>query len=278
MKKRLLYLIGLILATALLASCDPPAATTVQTPEPTVNASPVSALPEPSPLISETPEPTVPADVSPTPVPSVPTLLTFDEAREICGTWLENHADVSSDAFHEWVVDPYEIPPPTYYLFGVPYYEFPVSHSRDGASGFWHSILVQAETGALLSLYEVWSDEKLQTTTVELLDDWYAGEPASYAPARMTADEAMGIYDAWLYEHSDNSSDDYSLDKQSNSKYVLFGEQYYRFDAEDEWKYWYNILVHMETGELLYMMTSDGMFGEISIEPLDDWHDSTNAQ
>jgi hypothetical protein len=232
--------------------------------------------------ISPTPEPTVPVVASPTPAPeaSEPTLLTFDEAREICATWLENHTDVPKEYFDEYVVDPYEIPPPTYYLFDVPYYKFHVSYSMDGASGFSHDILVQAETGALLSLYEVWSDEKLQTATVELLDDWYAGEPAAFPPARLTADEAVAVYDAWLQEHPGNAeySTDYSIDKQSNSTYVLFGEQYYYFHAKDGWMYWYNILVHMETGELLFIMIEDGMFGGTTIMPLDDWYDMAPAQ
>lgn len=280
MKKILLYLIGLSLATALLVSCDPPYTTTVQTPEPTDNPSPVSAKPEPSPSILETPDPIVPADVSPTPEPPAPTLLTFDEAREICGTWLENHADLPSYTIHEWGYAPDEIPPPTYFLFGVPYYEFLVSYRWDGASGFSHEILVQAETGELLSLYRMGSDEMNLTTTVEFLDEWYAGEPAAVAPARLTTDGAIAIYDAWLYEHSDNPEycAEYSIDKQSSDMYVLFGEQYYLFYAKDEWKYWYKILVHMKTGELLFMMITDGMFPETSIEPLDDWYDSTYAQ
>lgn len=291
MKKILLFLIGLTLAISMLVSCAPTSAK-VQTPEPSDDASPVSALPEPSPSVLETPEPTisaivspspeptVSADVSPSPKPSSPTLLTFDEAREICATWLENHTDVPSEYFDEWVVDPYEIPPPTYYLFNVPYYKIFVSNCLDGASKFSHDILVQAETGALLSLSEVWLDENLQTTTVELLDDWYAAETAASAPASLTADEAIAVYDAWLQEHSDNPNDtaEYSLDKQSNSKFVLFGEQYYYFKAEDGWMYWYNILVHMETGELLFMMIEDGMFGGTTIMPLDDWYDMANVQ
>jgi hypothetical protein len=286
MKK--LYLVGLTLAMALLVSCVPTSTTPAQTPQPTDNSSPVSSLPEPSPSLLKTPEPTVPADVSPTPKPTVPanvspapepsasTLLTFDEARKICGTWLKDHDDVPSELFQVLANVSFETSPPTYFLFGMPYYEFQVSY--DAASKSWHYILVQADTGELVSLNKMRT--KNLTVIVELLDDWYVGEPATYAPASLTADEAIEIYDTWLSEHSDNPefSAEYSLDKQSYDTYVLFGEQYYFFQAKDEQKYWYNILVHMETGELLFMMIEDGMYGGTTIEPLDDWYDTTYPQ
>ncbi len=274
LKKKLLYLLALTLTITVFVSCAP-ASPTVQTPNQTVNSPSASSLIEPSLSTSET---TAPADPSPTQTPYTQAFLTFDEARKICSSWLENHDDVPSHTFHEWVYDPYEIPPPTYFLFGEPYYEFPVSNSWAGASGFSHLILVQAKTGELLSLYKWGTDQKHLMTTIELLDDWYSGEPAISAPASLTSDEAISIYNAWLYEHSDNQgySGEYSIDAQANDTYVLFGEQYYRFHAKDDQKYWYNILVNMETGKLLFMMITDGMFSETSIELLDEWYNRTH--
>ena len=233
------------------------------------NSAPPSAT-VPPPTSSPSSDPTDPADASTTP-PSEPTLLTYDEARAICGAWLDDHADLTSYSIPDY--DPYEIPPPTYSLFGTDYYEFCVSYSWDEAyaNGHLHYILVHAETGELLSRFIIITEGERRTVTVELLDDWYTGEHAAYPPALLTADEAMAIYDAWRDKHGDYS--EYSLNRQSYGQYVIFGEQYYYFHAEDGYMYWYNILVHMETGELLFMMIEDGMFGGEHVMQLDYWHD-----
>jgi len=131
---------------------------------------------------------------------------------------------------------------------------------------------VHAETGELLSLFRVKTDEEHLTVTVELLDDWYNDEHAEYASARLTANEAIAIYNTWIDKHFDNNAE-YRLNGQSHDEYVIFGEQYYYFHAEDGYKYWYNILVHTRTGELLFVEISDGMFGGEHIMPLDDWYD-----
>ena len=37
--------------------------------------------------------------------------------------------------------------------------------------------------------------------------------------------------------------------------------------------YWYNVLVHAITGELLYYLSSDGQHPVIVIGPLDEWRE-----
>ena len=94
-------------------------------------------------------------------------------------------------------------------------------------------------------------------------------EPGTAAPARLTADEAREIYNAWLVDRAELS--DYTLSGASEA-YEHDGEVYYLFHAEEMSLYWYNILVHMETGELLFMMTPDGEDPIATVEPLEDWY------
>ena len=113
-----------------------------------------------------------------------------------------------------------------------------------------------------------------RTTTVERLDDWYASGNTAYSSARLTVDDAIAAYNTWMaanYQGDDYS--EYHLSRESYQRYLIFGEQYYYLNAEDYFKYWYNVLVHMDTGELLNIMTSDGMYPETIIEPLADWFD-----
>jgi len=99
-------------------------------------------------------------------------------------------------------------------------------------------------------------------------------EPGTSAPARLTADGAREIYNAWLVDHAELS--DYTLSDE-NETYEWDGEEYYLFHAEEMSRYWYNILVHMETGALLFMMTPDGEDPETTVEPLDDWYNTHYA-
>ena len=98
-------------------------------------------------------------------------------------------------------------------------------------------------------------------------------ESESSKPASLSVDEAIAIYNTWLDNHEDISS--HTLHKQYYQTFNWFGEQYYWFGADDASRYWYNILVHMETGELLFMMKSDGEYSATSIELLDDWYGNT---
>ena len=95
-------------------------------------------------------------------------------------------------------------------------------------------------------------------------------------PALLSVDEANEIYNAWLVEHDELSS--FTLDTQSYQMFELLGEQYYRFNTTEAISYWYNILIHTKTGELLFMMNSDGENPTTSIEPLEDWYNSAYGE
>ena len=93
-------------------------------------------------------------------------------------------------------------------------------------------------------------------------------------PSRITAAEARELYAAWQEDHTEAA--EYTL-SEANETYEWQGGQYHLFHAEKPDWYWYNILVHMETGELLFMMTPDGEDPETTVEPLNDWYDTTFA-
>ena len=203
-----------------------------------------------------------------------PPQLSYEEARAICGAWIDDHPDLTSYELRPLGYGA-EIPPPTYDLFGEQYYEFGVSFLWDQtySTGYSHVVLVHADTGEMLSLFMSQMDGGFLTQTVLRLDDWYSGEYAAITPALLSPDEAAEFYDAWIEEHRGDRdvSNLYSLDKYFYAMYEIFGDQYYHFSAEEDYLYWYNILVHADTGELLFMMTSDGMFAETIIATLDEW-------
>lgn len=218
---------------------------------------------------------------------SASALLTYDEAMAIARAWLDDHTDLpSSYTIHDWSNPPDEIPPPTYSLFGIEYYEFPMVSNWDEtySNGYVHYVLVHAETGELLSSYcdfYLGTDGKdLRDVSIEELDDWYNDSHAAYTPAVLSADESIAIYDVWKNERYGDNPDYSGLDlhRKSYGKYEIFGEQYYYFRAEDSTKYWYNILVHMGTGELLHVTIYDGMFGGEDVMLLDDWFDKVYTQ
>jgi len=82
----------------------------------------------------------------------------------------------------------------------------------------------------------------------------------------LTSDGAFAVYDSWQKNHPDMP-----LISRQSSTYEYKGEQYYLFPAKDAYMYYYNILVHMESGELLHMLIEDGMDPITLIEPLDNW-------
>ena len=92
------------------------------------------------------------------------------------------------------------------------------------------------------------------------------------APAGLSASEAKAIYDAWLEDHDELAG--YTLGDEAET-YEWQDGQYYLFHAENPTYYWYNILVDMETGELLFMMMSDGEYPETIVQPLDGWYAET---
>ena len=89
------------------------------------------------------------------------------------------------------------------------------------------------------------------------------------APARLSAEEARALYTVWLETHPELA--EYTLSAVDDT-YEWQGEQYHMFHtARPDW-YWYNILVHTETGELLFLMTPDGEDPVTTVEPLEDWY------
>jgi len=111
-------------------------------------------------------------------------------------------------------------------------------------------------------VYEKWKDAEAAAPAQKLPDTW------------LSAAEAKAVYDAWLERRAELS--EYTL-AESSETYEYDGEEYYLFRAEEMSRYWYNILVHMETGALLFMMTPDGEDPETTIESLDDWYDEHYA-
>jgi len=203
-----------------------------------------------------------------------PPLLSFEEAKALCGAWIDAHPDLTTYKVN-WMSYESETPPPTFSLFGELYYEFNVSYLWDQtySTGYSHTVLVHAGTGELASLFMSQVDGEFLTQTIVPLDDWYRGESAAPPQALLTADEAVARYNAWVDERSEDRAifSLHRLYEYFYGMYEIFGEQYYHFYAEDDLLYWYNVLIHVNTGEMLFMMTSDGMFPETMIETLEDW-------
>ena len=141
--------------------------------------------------------------------------------------------------------------------YSYEFYRFYLSIVRLGVA----EILVDKETGALFHF-----DSPYSSVGFAPIDDWYNADHAAYAPA-LSADDARAVYRTWLSRHGAMSA--YTL----GPHYDLYedGGYYYWFQAENPEWYWFNILVHMDTGELLFMMTPDGEDPEPEIEPLDDY-------
>ena len=53
---------------------------------------------------------------------------------------------------------------------------------------------------------------------------------------------------------------------------IIDDEEYYAFYTDSNDMYWFSVLVHKTTGELLQRTVSDGQFPTEYIEPLDDWY------
>jgi hypothetical protein len=103
-----------------------------------------------------------------------------------------------------------------------------------------------------------------------------SSSPGATASSRLTVDEARAIYDAWLDGYANRQSDfgdksEYTLNKKTHRLIELQGKHYYWFQLDGTERYWFNILVHMETGELLYMDTPDGPDPVTTVQPLEDW-------
>jgi len=230
-----------------------------------------SQTPPPEPV--PTPEPPEPVVESPPPVPNA-TPMTYEEAMAICIAWFDARADLSHYILNDWVEPGYPMPP-TFAIFGEQYYTFYVSYNMEDEDEYYHVILVHVETGELISFAFDENDGDLPTVFVEMIEDWYLGERAEPTPALLSASEALRLYQTRM----DDLPDDHDyyfeirMDRQPQGKVVLFGELYYLFEAEENHMYWYNVLVHMVTGDLLFMWIHDGMYGGFEIMHLDDMLD-----
>ena len=259
MKKILFCIIGLSLAMMPLVSCgDSSPKTSTQIPKAINNASSASESSEST---------NVPAESAlPTPASAESEGLSVNAALAVYSTWLNNCDDMSSFTLNKQYYQLFDI-------FGEQYYWF----SANDPSKYWYHILVHMQTGELLFMMK--SDGEHSATSIELLDDWYNESaetedvPSTLTP--LSVNDAIAVYSTWLDSHEEVSS--YTLDNQYYQTFDLFGAQYYWFNANDPSRYWYNILVHMQTGELLFMMTSDGEYPTTSIEPLDNWYGNNYA-
>ena len=273
MKKILLHMLALSFTIITLASCGSSpqeeihlsdavseavnnALSTSEASRPTEPATePVASTPATSAATLPTPEPE----------PSAPDGLSVDEAISIYNTWLATHEEVASYTLNKQYYQTMDI-------FGEPYYWF----STDDPTKYWYHVLVPMETGELLFMMK--SDGEYAGTVIEPLEDWYSGvfvdssesTDTPSEPTYLSVDEAIAVYQAWLADHDEVSS--YPLNKQYYQTFDLFGEPYYWFSTENPIAYWYHVLVPMQTGDLLFMMTSDGEHSATSIERLDDWY------
>ena len=88
----------------------------------------------------------------------------------------------------------------------------------------------------------------------------------------LSVNKARALAQAWLDKHpvedGPNKLDDMFFEYTHN------GEVYYQFFLTTMQMYWFNILVHMETGDMLLLLIEDGMDGGDYIEPLDEWYNN----
>ena len=222
--------------------------------------------PTPTPPPTPTPQPPDPVIDEPKPEPQMQAPQTYEDAVAICIAWLDERSDLSSYTIYDMAEPGYPVPP-TFSILEERYYEIYVVYNEGGAFEFSHLILVHEETGELASFSWMISNEEHRTYTLESLDDWYTGERVELTDALLSADEALEIYYARIDDLPPTMAlfNETPMNEQSTVTFVLFGEQYYHFIAEEDYKYWFNILVHMDTGDMLFMFTSDGLYPETEI-------------
>jgi len=95
--------------------------------------------------------------------------------------------------------------------------------------------------------------------------------PPAESTAVLSVEEAREIAQVWLDEHPVHEPD--LIDKDEHEDVDHDGNSFFRFFHIEPMMYWFSILVNVESGELLVMLTEDGMEpGPPVIEPLDDWY------
>ena len=82
--------------------------------------------------------------------------------------------------------------------------------------------------------------------------------------------EARRLLQMWLDDHPFDPPAVLALkhEEYTNDN----GDAFYLFSLDDVQRYWLNFLVNKDTGDLFFMMISDGEETTIEIEPLDDWY------
>jgi predicted small lipoprotein YifL len=88
-------------------------------------------------------------------------------------------------------------------------------------------------------------------------------------PNQMTANEARSVLRDWLAGHPIAPPDVLSAEYGERD---VGGEAYYLFSLDNMEMYWANFLVHKQTGDLLFMMVSDGEEPDTYTMPLGDWY------
>jgi len=240
---------------------------------------------------TDEPVPTPTVDLSIIPETLVEDYLQYQNALATARSWFAARDDDLSGFFirddSSIVSEHCEIPPPTFTLFGAEYYRFwprPYDNSKMVISP---GLLVPVDTGDLLAFLKAyfypsldgddWETHTLDAT-IDLADDWTANRPAINKTTRLSAQDAFDIYNAWLSEKSALHPfiADYALHEQPRGTYEILGERYYYFRSEEAQRYYFNVLVHMDTGELLCVEIEDGMWGGEHVSFLDTWLDYTS--
>ena len=95
------------------------------------------------------------------------------------------------------------------------------------------------------------------------------GDTRDPSSGLLTSDGAYAIYDFWRDKHP------YAPIISRQSVIIEHeGEKYYYFPAKYTYMYYYNVLVHMESGKMLGMQIEDGMDPVTTVGPIDDWYNS----
>ena len=84
--------------------------------------------------------------------------------------------------------------------------------------------------------------------------------------------EARRILQMWMDNHPFEPP---AVLATEHREYSDENGDYYLFSLSDVQRYWMNFLVQKNTGDLFYMMISDGEETTIEIEPVDDWYNKT---
>ena len=92
---------------------------------------------------------------------------------------------------------------------------------------------------------------------------------AETVPKPLSAGEARQTLQMWLNGHPFQPP---AILARGNKEYSHNNSAYYLFSLADAQRYWLNFLVHKDTGNLFFMMISDGEETVIEIEPLNDWY------